>query len=188
MKDLCLKTMESKARWARNMGYRTFNTPFFSPYTHPSWQKMQTVRNFLNLFDRVIWMDADVVITNEEFFFPEMAAGFHASRDWGIDAGESDFSCGVYIAHKDCIPFFDAALDLYEEWANKPRWDNDAMIEVSDQYSDLINIYPRRYLNAVPKQVHESVVEPWHPSDFACHITMVPIGRKLEILKEIESI
>lgn len=131
-------------------------------------------------------MDADVVITNEEFCLQETEGGFHASRDWGEDAGESDFSCGMYIAHKDCVPFFDSALKLHDKWSNKPRWDNDAMIEVADKHSELINIYPRRYLNAVPKQVHESVVEPWHPSDFACHITMVPIERKLEILKEIE--
>lgn len=147
---------------------------------HPAWRKLDAVIETLQDHDCIIWFDADVIITNPDIPPPETTSGFHASRDWGLDAGENDFSSGVFIAHKDVLPMFEEAQKL-TEWKNKPCWDQSALREVAPKFKDQITIYPRRTFNSVPIDIHETVVDTWQPGDWLCHLTMVPMERKIEL-------
>lgn len=159
---------------------------FFPSKIHPAWKKLEVVSDSLNYHDRVIWMDADVIITNPNIPPPETTSGFHASRDWGADGGELDFNSGVFIAHKDVLPMFEEAQKL-TQWQNKPLWDQSALREVAPQFQDKITIYPRRTFNPVPIDIHETVVDPWQPGDWLCHLTMVPLKKKIELFHKYAS-
>lgn len=47
-------------------------------------------------------------------------------------------------------------------------------------------IHPRRFLNAVPKEVDPTVQEPWQPGDFAAHLTNIPLEKRIELFHEIK--
>jgi hypothetical protein len=158
-------------------------------------------------YDAIMYLDADQLITNLDAPWPPVMGGFHASRDWGKDATEPwHFSACGWIAHRDCIPMFEQVLDMEPKWRNRPfqeqgPWQAVVRMMLKDQIilpgqvengrvkevpAGLINILPRRIFNAVPDEVCPGkVLEPWSKGDLACHITMVPIERRVEIAKRI---
>lgn len=155
-------------------------------------------------YDRVMYVDADQMITNLEKP-PECSPsyGFYASQDWGKDAVEPwHFSACGWIAHRDCIPMFQEVLKMELEWRDKPfqeqgpwrEWMRIKTEHMQKQLRDIeppdppafINISRRRTFNAVPDQVCPGEIpEPWQIGDFAAHLTMAPLERRIEIFKEI---
>lgn len=154
-------------------------------------------------YNRVIYLDVDQVITNPDIPLDVPRIGFHISRDWGADATEPWHvsMCG-FMAHRDAVPIFRECLSMEPEWRDKPfpeqgpmreliRRKPGSLLTVGKSAEDnvegaLFNIHPRRFLNAVPKEVHESVQEPWRPGDFAAHLTNLPLDKRIELFHEIK--
>jgi hypothetical protein len=143
-------------------------------------------------YDRVIWLDCDQMITNPEFEIGLPGFGFRVSQDWGADAVEPwHFSACGFIAHKDCIEFLEAVLQSEPEWRERPFPEqaplrNNAMIRMKNAISPTIHVHPRRYFNAVPKEIDPTVQEPWQPGDFAAHLTNLPLEKRIELFHEIK--
>lgn len=160
-------------------------------YTPPLWWKLQLVTEALvEGYHQVFWLDADMLITNPEIEIRGLREGIHFSRDWGVDATEDGhFSCGAYVASWQCLEIF-SWCNFYEgKYIRSPFGDQDALRGAyqSGEFTDLFRFHPRRDFNAVPIEVHPSVVEPWQPGDFLCHLTMIPLAERVALAHKILS-
>jgi hypothetical protein len=184
------------AAWANRFGLTFMCDNKFPDGKVAYWHKVPLIIKALEVFDRVIWLDADQMITNPYVStvlrLPE--TGFHASKDWGTDAlNDSYFSMCGFICHRDSLPLFQWLEHNEAEWIDKPFPEQEPMRYLYRSRSILSSpealcemmTYPRRVFNAVPKQVHESVPEPWQGGDWCAHITMVDVPRRVEIFHEI---
>lgn len=153
----------------------------------PLWWKQYLVADALAEYGAVIWMDADMMITNPEVDLEGLADGIHLSKDWGEDATEDGhFSCGAYFASFQALEVFDHCEIYQDRHPNAPFGDQDALRDSYRILPDLFRIHPRRMFNAVPIEVHPSVVEPWQPGDFLCHLTMLPLADRVDLFHEIK--
>lgn len=136
-------------------------------------------------YDRIIFIEADIIITNPEYV-PPWVSGFHVSRDWGLDATESNsFSLCCFAASQNSKSIFDEAVknrheDLYGSF---PEQDTMRKLYYTNQH--LITVHPRRVFNSVPRQVHPTVQEPWKKGDWICHLTMLPIQDRVKLFHQI---
>jgi len=149
------------------------------------------LKAFKDGYDRAIYLDVDQLVTNMDYKIKVNNFGFHASKDWGEDAVEPwHFSmCGFVAYRKDMAPLFEYVLDLEPKWRDKPFPEQGPMQDyISRDASDLFQLHPRKVFNCVPDQVCPGKVpEPWKPGDFAAHITMCELPRRIEIANEILS-
>ena len=157
-------------------------------------------------YDRIMYLDVDQMITNQSGSFAGVPmTGFHASRDWGADADAAEpwkFSMCGFLAHQNCAMLFEEVLAMEPEWRAKPFQEQGPFQEVvrglfrdmphmrhmlpGETWRGFINIHQRRTFNAVPDQVCPGhVPEPWQPGDFAAHLTMVGLERRIEIFHEL---
>lgn len=154
------------------------------------WQKiMLTLQAFDEGFDRVFWLDVDQAITNPEMDFTLGTwGGFHASRDWGNDAGEYDFSMCGYVVHSDMRMMFEWVNDRHDEYINGDFPEQTPMrkIALDGCNRSSVTVRRRRLFNAVPDEVSPgNVVEPWQPGDFAAHLTMLPVPERVALFHKI---
>lgn len=154
----------------------------------PYWQKIWEIRDLLHSCDRVIWMDADILITNPEFV-PPWFTGFQASFDWGIDAvDESMFSACCFVIGSDMRQFIEVVAESYETFKDRPFPEQAAMRHQyvnGDSFKYRMRTHTRRTFNAVPKEICEDAPEPWEKGDFCCHLTHVTPERRAELFHEI---
>lgn len=153
-------------------------------------------------YDRVIYLDADQMITNmDEHFDGLIPTGFHASKDWGKDAKEQwHFSMCGFVAHKDCIPLFHRVLSMEPDYRDKPFQEQAPMQAAFQEILALkyygsgsvamppITVHPRPIFNCVPDEVCPgNVPEPWQPGNFAAHLTMLPIDQRIALFHKIKA-
>lgn len=150
------------------------------------WQKIpDVIMAFQEGYDKVIYMDADIVITNPEYT-PSWEDGFHASRDWGADAtGPECFSMCCFVAGKDSLSLFEWIQDNKDKYINVPFPEQTPMRELYKTNKGLMVIHDRKVLNSVPIEVHETVQEPWEIGDWVCHLTMIPFSDRVKLFHKI---
>lgn len=150
----------------------------------------------LERYDRVMYLDVDQLITNPALSIEDLigpaTSGFHASKDWGVDAVKPwQFSMCGWVAYKDCIPLLEQVYFMEPAWRDKPFPEQGPFQEAVKQRMQsgiglITTIHPRKTFNAVPEQVSlGNVPEPWQLGDFACHITMLSIDDRIKLAKEI---
>ncbi len=185
------RTSGCKQAWAARHGYAYKCNTEWRPCSHPSWQKLRIVSDALTEYERVVWLDADVVITNPMISADDLGvpgAPLTVSRDVFRAAREPDvphyFSMGNFVMIQG-----DAATDLLRrasekiQYENKPYWDQTAMWDVSREIGiSHIAIRPRRVLNSVPMECHSDAAEPWQPGDFLAHFTGLSNDQRLQCI------
>ncbi len=151
------------------------------PYPHTA-----ATRDALDDYDRVLWLDADQIITNPAVLPPD-GGGFHASLDWGRDATEpGHFSLCGYAADRSVRGMFAAAADMREQWRSEPFPEQGPMRRLyAEGWAAMTTIHPRRVFNAVPIEVHPTVQEPWQPGDWQCHLTMIDVPARVTLFHKI---
>lgn len=154
------------------------------PENEPPYIHTVIVRDALESgYDRIIFIEADVIITNPKYV-PPFTYGFHVSRDWGLDATEpNSFSLCCFVVCKDSKYLFDTAVmnrqqDLYGKFPEQ-----NTIRRLFDP--EIMTVHPRRHFNSVPSQVHPTVQEPWQKGDWVCHLTMLPISDRIKLFHEI---
>lgn len=163
-------------------------------------------------YERVMYLDVDQMITHPIQSLANLPPfGFHCSKDWGSDATETwQFSACGWIAHRDCISMLVDVMAMEPEWRDKPfqeqgpwqewmrkRHDGMLWFETPEtpetparrtHWRAGVSIHPRRTFNAVPDQVCPGKVpDPWQPGDFAAHLTMVDLPRRIEIFHLLQA-
>jgi hypothetical protein len=158
----------------------------------PYWQKIWDIAHFLREHpcERILWLDADQVITNPEWT-PPWQRGFHASMDWGTDAvAAEDFSaCGMLVC-RDMLPMIQKVILCYSQFEHVDFPEQSALRHLKkngpDYLASWMRTHPRRTFNAVPQELCPTAPEPWKPGDFACHLTHVPIEERVAMFHEIQ--
>ena len=104
IKELGEATDVSKRAYAELHGYDFHVKRDYITETHPSWQKIQAVRDRLRDYDAVVWFDSDTVITNPDIKIEDIISDrlFTVSHDWCAPPNEPHedsqwISCGNFI-------------------------------------------------------------------------------------------
>mmetsp|Transcript_14808 Transcript_14808/g.37644 ORF Transcript_14808/g.37644 Transcript_14808/m.37644 type:complete len:639 (-) Transcript_14808:66-1982(-) len=69
-----VRMRRNRYRYAERHGYVHCEFPSLDPTRKPSWSKVMAVRSLLGSFDRVVWVDQDVVFLNISLSIPELIA------------------------------------------------------------------------------------------------------------------
>lgn len=153
-------------------------------------------------YDRIMYLDVDQMVTNMEGSYDNLPlSGFHVSKDWGEDAKEEwHFSMCGFIAHEDCIPLFHKVLSMEPDYRDKPFQEQAPMQAAVHEMLALqyygstsvsmpsVFIHPRKLFNCVPDAVCPGKVpEPWQKGDFAAHLTMLPVEKRIELFHQIKA-
>lgn len=184
--ELTAPLMESYAK-RHNLGFRCVR--FEARGKEAYWQKIiETLRAFDEGFDRVMWLDADQMITNPDYVPGKGILGFSASRDWGSDAKTiHDFSMCGYVASVESRDAFEWVNDNHDKYIDGDFPEQTPMREFFRQNPKNFWPRPRRDMNAVPDEVSPgNVVEPWQPRDFAAHLTMLSLVDRVSLLHQIQ--
>lgn len=183
--DLTSPLMEA---YARKHDFEFFCSRVIAPEMH-YWQKITWTCALLEsgLFERVIWFDSDIVVTNPEFD-PPWFTGFQASLDWGSDAiDESCFSMCCYVVGVDMLDLFQDIRNAHHQFADEPFPEQTAarhFYRRGGDYKYRMRTHSRRTFNAVPNQI-EGATDVWQPGDWVCHITHVSCVDRVRIFHEI---
>lgn len=181
--------------YANRHGFDFKCARIFQPDCEPYWQKIwEIMRAFSRSnpvrkpYDRIIWVDADMVVTNMDFV-PPWHTGFQASLDWGSDAvDESMFSMCAFVVGADMEPLIAAIANDYEAFKDCPFPEQTAARAqyVSDrEFKYRMRTHHRRIFNSVPREISEEAPDPWQPGDWLCHLTHVGVSRRAELFHEI---
>jgi hypothetical protein len=185
-------TTPSKRAYAERQGYDFHCERDYDPASHPSWQKIRLFYDLLPLYDAILWLDADTLVTNPEIRVEDLIgdhAGLTLSRDWSGCTEEDypkHFSMGNFVMTDS--PESYRLLDLMgsrTRWANQPLWEQQAMQEVylyAPEIRPYVQILDRRAMNSVPWKGAEST---WQPGDFVCHFTGIPNAQRLRDMAEL---
>lgn len=158
---------------------------------HPSWHKLRLVNDRLQRYHSVLWLDADVVITNPFIGIENRTASFGltVSTDWSVPESNdiAYFSTGCYVI-TNCVGSFEFLRGAMarKEWQSKIFWDQSAMQEEyreNESIRSFVHIVPRRELNAVPAFPNMKVEEPWQPGDFVAHLTNRSNEERIRIIQ-----
>ena len=184
MASLAKITSASKLEYAKLHGYEYLGHLLPESTEHPSWRKLYLFLDLLPTVDRLVWMDADSIVTNPKIDLDKITyiEGLTASRDWSVNAGPETFCGSAMILTPHALPLVERA-SLKKHWTNFPFWDQSALREAALDFKNLLRVLPRRSLNAVPQELRPWAAEPWEPEDFLCHLTCVDHEERFQFLR-----
>lgn len=140
-------------------------------------------------YERVVWIESDIIVCHQGYQLPSLSPGLHLSRDWGDDAVDDNcFSTCAFVAFRDAIPILEKSISMEPEWHDRPFQFQAPLRHLRSKDADALNtihIHPRRMFNSVPASL--SVVEPWQPGDWLCHLTMISVPERVEMFHQILS-
>lgn len=132
--ELLKIAIPSFIKYAQSNGYDFFvpNEDFFSVKTkerHYSWWKIELLTRLFDSYDRILWLDADVVAC---YFDHDIFEEFDKDSHVGMVVHEVPIgfvpNCGVWALDKKCMSWLP---DLWQ-YNNLPRsdgwWEQDAML------------------------------------------------------------
>jgi hypothetical protein len=189
--DRCTPTHRA---YAERHGYDHEVVREYHSHTHPSHQKIRLIRERIERYDAILWLDADSVVMGGLTIegFKGHRHVMDISVDWCAPPEDDDrpqlttyVSCGNFILWNtpDTKEFLDEWDRHSERYAVRPIccWEQDglrAAMQASFWFNDRVRRHPRRILNAV----HETCVnrnfpdrapKPYQPGDFLLHLTNV---------------
>ena len=139
-------------------------------------------------YDRVIWMDCDVLITNMIARpWDSMDVGLTVSKSWRPIGKEdipfSNFSCGVMVAHKSAASFMNCAFTSHS--SNENTYDIDPaatlfhLCEEEPSYKPLLTIKETRIMNSAPQFMKRHKLDTWQDKDWVCHLSGLHSSEKV---------
>ena len=198
-------TLPSKQRYAKKYGYdllsiRSFGSDKNNKFKDTEIGFMRALRAFemLEYYDTVMWLDADAIITNDNYAIEDFQLNenfvFYASYDW---VGKYTFSTGNFIIRKT-----DKTQNLFNRFLDVSLYSlNDIMQEQgtlnqiyreSNESREFFNILPHKFLGGVPNVVHDTatwrndhrgaLADPWTPDCFLAHLTGMTPEERVDIL------
>lgn len=182
-------------QYANLHGYDFHCSRIFETGCESYWQKIWDIRAFTALsnpirknYDRIMWLDADQVITNPQWT-PPWESGIHFSLDWGTDAITDDhFSACGFVVCRDAFGIMSSVAESHylfreREFPEQMALRNIRANRIRERRQ--MFVHARRVLNAVPKEVSEEAPDPWQKGDFAAHLTHLPVERRAELFHVI---
>lgn len=206
MWDVLDATIPSKQAYTKTRGYdlmvvRSFpgDKECMLEERHIGFQRAVLAFKLLRLYNAVMWIDADSVITNYNYKVEDFIKGdecYIASYDW---MHYNSFSTGNFIVRRT-----PNTQDLFNLFLKVSRYHlegigadqstfNQIYRDMPDQRNNF-GILDHKYLNAVPGFLTETrtwrndnnrsgIVQPWNPDCFLAHFTGTDNDERLELIK-----
>jgi len=193
--DICLP---SKRAYAERHGYAFECVRDYPKDVHPSWHKLQLLKERIDKYEAILWLDGDSIVTNPKHPL-RLGAEYEvllASADWCSDTdGEDEMpSMGNFILYNngpEAQRWLDMAM-AQTHFRNRPMWEQDAVqkcMREDEWFRSKVTVLPRRMLNAVHPTCRPHGTPPgapWQPGDFLIHLTGVE--NRIELAKEFAAL
>lgn len=208
MKEVGDRCTATHKRYAERHGYAHEVVRDYLTDTHPSYQKIRLLKERIDKYDAILWLDADTVVMNDATFVEDFEGLelMDISVDWCAPVEDDEdpnpsaeikttyVSCGNFILWNtpDTARFLSEWEKHSERYAKRQVccWEQDglrAAMQASEWFDIQVYRWPRREFNAV----HETCVnrnfpdrapKPYQPGDFLLHLTNVD---RIKILDEL---
>lgn len=208
MKEVGDRCAATHKQYAERHGYAHEVVREYRTDTHPSHQKIRLLKERIDKFDAILWLDADTVVMDMGFrlsHYDDVGGTMLISIDWCAPEEYDSLTANMQVAYYvSCGNFLlrntpDTACFLAEWEKHSAKyatrqvccWEQDglraAMMSDIDGFGSKVTRLHRRMLNAV----HHTCVngnfpdrapKPWQPGDFLLHLTNVD---RIKILDEL---
>jgi len=178
--DYCL---QSQARYAEKAGadYVMLDLMPANPDRHVSWYKIPLIFRLLQEgYDRVLYIDADAMVTNDEVPLDNLFAPLAGRREsFLIAEDEGGLNLGVFLIQRNPAAYRMLDLIWIHHLGHVPNWEQQAFSFLINWYQpipDYVLIAPDpKAFNSFPyerEHVYRVIQENnWTPGDFICHFS-----------------
>jgi len=206
MEEVFDLTLPSKIKYAKKHGYdilalRSFGIDQNNIFTNTEIGFLRILRTFdmLKHYDIVMWVDADSIITNDNYSIDNFELDndhcFYASWDW---TGKSTFSTGNFIiknapSTEDMFKTF-LTVGKYVKDNNIWGWEQTTMNIILDStpLGKHIKVLDHKFLGSIPSieiykeqwGTRKPINFPWNENCFLAHIGGITNYGRIKILKE----
>jgi hypothetical protein len=193
-------TLPSKQRYVKKHGYdlmsmRSFPSDKHNKFKNPDIGFLRAMLAFdmLEYYDVVMWLDADSIITNDNYSITDLSVDdtnvFYASYDW---PSKMSFSTGNFIVQN--TENTEIFKKTFYHICNNFQHEQDTfnMLYRSTPLQNIMKILDHKYLGAIPGiELYPYPVWatrmvpawPWTEDAFICHLTGLPNTARDTILK-----
>lgn len=204
MEEVFDLTLPSKQRYTKKHGYDLLSLRSFGEdkknrfkTTDLGFLRVLRVFEMLEYYDAVMWIDADTIITNDNYQINDFELDdnccFYASWDW---SGKRTFSTGNFIIQRGNAlnELFDAFLQIgrYVIDTNQWGWEQTTMnmIYNNTNLRNSMKILDHKFLGAIPnKKMFRGIWDgrseppyPWSEECFLAHIGGIPNKNRIDVL------
>jgi len=136
------------------------------------WSKIKLVQKYLEDYDYLMWIDADVMIMNDERRIEDFINLIPDDKFLFIGRDFNDLNSGVFII-KNCKESFTFLEKVWSkiEYLHHIWWEQAAIIDLyKTEYKDKFYVIPHKYISIFNAYDHR--LDPkvhWRPGDFCIH-------------------
>ena len=203
MEEVFDLTLPSKQRYAKKYGYdllslRSFGSDKRNIFKDKNLGILRVLRAFemLEYYDTVMWIDADSIITNDNFSINDFQIdenhSFYASWDWN-NIGYS-FSTGNFIIHKtkNINTLFNSFMTVGKQVVDSNTWGEEQTtlnFLYNNTHRNDIKILEHKFLHTIPNKKmfmgiwdgRPETIVPWSEESFLVHLTGIPNKNRIEV-------
>lgn len=184
-KTICQCT-DTQISYATKHSYdRITDTTVYDSSRPISWFKIPLIQKYLSNYNYILWMDADVMVTNQNVRIESFIEEMHEDSFFLIARDLNNLNCGMFII-KNCEKSFEFLNDVWSrtEYINHPWWEQAAVIDVHSHYEG-VQIIPRHLshtFNGYDKSTDP--LYPWVKGDWVIHFA----GKRGEELINLQNL
>lgn len=212
MWDVLDLTLNSKYKWCQNNGYdilvkRTWpakpKLQFQENLTHQGFLRVVVSFEQLRYYDAVMWLDADSIITNQNYKIQDFVDNVHcffASYNWMIpESPNGEFTTGNFVLTKtnqaNIELLYNEFIAVSKHFLSNPCQELYTLntIYKNPTFKHLFKVLPHKFLNACPDFLVETptwkndnnrsgIVSPWNEECFLAHLTGCSTKERYEML------
>jgi hypothetical protein len=157
--------------YAQRHGFEAYCVNLADASMPPSWMKVPNIAAALAEHDRVLWLDADVVIkdSSENVFDSVDDDAWQSVVEHETECGLVP-NCGVWVVTRQMLPWITFAWErMRESFADHPWWEQGAVMTMMGYRITVTNGWPHAVLEK-PTELHDRtqfLPAKWnhHPAD-----------------------
>jgi hypothetical protein len=179
-------SLPAMRRYAERYGYDLFPNPPTMLTRPASWMKLPMLADALEEYDEVLWLDADVLIVEEELDLAEEvpADAWQALVRHHTPDGEVP-NCGVWLLRSEMQPVLEELWSM-EQYLGHPWWEQGALLELLGYRGRPVSLEAptelcrRTHWLGLEWNSHEE--RDRHPRPRFVHATCGPLGWRLAVM------
>ena len=183
---------ESQEAHVKKHGYtRITDESVYDPTRAHSWSKIRILQKYIKDYDYIVWMDADVLIMNQNRNIEDFIQLLPENKFLLIGRDFNNLNAGIFVM-KNCPLAHEFLDDVWSktQYLNHEWWEQAAIIELhgSSKYKSGFEVIPRKYIsimNAFDFRVDAKVH--WRPGDFCIHFAGIHHRESLLQLQDMYS-
>lgn len=156
-------------------------------------QKLAAVRDIIERYDAVLWMDCDALVMNPSFRIEALIDEFGGKRALTIaHTGKECINAGVFLVENcpESIQFLDWALreDVHAAALEDHQGEQRLLNNFVSAYPELCRVLPQRMMNSALTDEYPVYLYPWGKyakGDWIVHLAGIPFPRRTELARTL---